>query len=80
MLDEDESRPFFRLALERGIDFFDTADMYSLGRSEEFTGRALREMATREEVVIATKVFFPMGSGPNQGGLSRLHILHSIEA
>src|SRR4030043_266042 len=80
VLDEDESRPFFRLALERGINFFDTADMYSLGRSEEITGRALRKMATREEVVIATKVFFPMGSGPNQGGLSRAHILNSIDA
>jgi aryl-alcohol dehydrogenase (NADP+) len=80
VLDEDESRPFFRLALELGINFFDTADMYSQGRSEEITGRALREMASREEVVVATKVFFPMGTGPNQGGLSRVHILHSIDA
>jgi aryl-alcohol dehydrogenase (NADP+) len=79
VLNEDESRPFFKQALEMGINFFDTADMYSLGVSEEVTGRALRDFARREEVVIATKVFYPMSSKPNHGGLSRLHILRSID-
>lgn len=79
VLDEDESRPFYKRALEFGINFFDTADMYSLGVSEEITGRALRDFARRDEVVIATKLFWPMGDGPNQRGLSRLHILRSIE-
>src|ERR1700739_1327564 len=65
VLEEDESRPFIRRALELGITFFDTADMYSLGVSEEILGRALKEHARREEVVIATKVFFPMGPGAN---------------
>lgn len=80
VLDEDESLPFYRRAIELGINFFDTANMYSLGRSEEITGRALREFASRQEVVIATKVFYPMGPGPNQAGLSRLHIMQSIDA
>jgi aryl-alcohol dehydrogenase (NADP+) len=79
VLDEDVSWPFYKRAIELGINFFDTADMYSLGVSEEITGRALREYARREEVVIATKVYFPMGDGPNQRGLSRLHILQSID-
>ncbi len=79
VLDEAESRPFFKRALELGINFFDTADMYSNGVSEEVTGRALKEYARRDEVVVATKVFYPMGEGPNQGGLSRVHILHSID-
>jgi aryl-alcohol dehydrogenase-like predicted oxidoreductase len=79
VLDEDTSRPFYRRALEMGINFFDTANMYSNGMSEEVTGRALRDFARRDEVVIATKVFFPMGDGPNQRGLSRLHILKSID-
>jgi len=79
VLDEEASRPFVRRALELGINFFDTADMYSRGQSEEVLGRALRDFARREEVVIATKVFFPMGPGQNEGGLSRLHILHSID-
>lgn len=79
VLDEEESRPFFRRALELGINFFDTANMYSLGVSEEVTGRALRDFSRREEVVIATKVYFPMGDGPNQGGLSRLHIMRAVE-
>src|SRR6185436_13175446 len=60
--------------------FFDTADMYSLGASEEVVGRALKDFARREEVVVATKVFFPMGDGPNDGGLSRKHILAAIDA
>ena len=66
-------------ALELGVNFFDTADMYSLGVSEEVTGRALRDFARREEVVVATKVYFPIGRGPNGGGLSRKHILESID-
>src|ERR1700754_2926683 len=74
VLDEEESRPVFRRAIEAGINFFDTADMYSLGASEEVTGRALKDFGTRrEELVIATKVFNPMGDGPNRGGLSRKH-------
>jgi aryl-alcohol dehydrogenase (NADP+) len=79
VLDEEESRPFIKRALELGINFFDTADMYSRGASEEVLGRALKDFARREEVVIATKVFFPMGEGPNQRGLSRVHILRSID-
>jgi len=80
ILDEDAARPFFKRAVEAGINFFDTADMYSLGASEEVTGRALRDFANRDEIVIATKVFFPMGPGPNLGGLSRKHILNAIDA
>ncbi|HEY1492927.1 MAG TPA: aldo/keto reductase [Candidatus Solibacter sp.] len=79
VLDEEESRPFFRRALELGINFFDTADMYSVGASEEITGRALKDFAKRERVVIATKVFNPMGDDPNQQGLSRKHIHHAID-
>jgi aryl-alcohol dehydrogenase (NADP+) len=79
VLDEDQSRPFIRRALELGINFFDTADIYSLGRSEEILGRALRDFTRREEVVIASKVFFPMGDSPNQRGLSRLHILQAVD-
>jgi aryl-alcohol dehydrogenase-like predicted oxidoreductase len=80
VLNEDAARPFFRQALDRGINFFDTADMYSLGVSEEVTGRALRAMAKLEEIVIATKVFWPMSDGHNMGGLSRKHILQACEA
>lgn len=80
VLDEDESRPFFQRALELGINFFDTADMYSVGVSEEITGRALRDFARRDEVVLATKVFNPMGDKPNQRGLSRKHIMEAIDA
>jgi aryl-alcohol dehydrogenase (NADP+) len=80
VLEEDESRPFVRRALEAGINFFDTADMYSLGASEEILGRALRDFGPgRDRVVIATKVFNPMGSDPNQRGLSRKHIRHAVE-
>ncbi len=79
VLSESESRPFIKKALELGINFFDTADMYSLGVSEEVTGRALRDFSTREEVVIATKVYFPIGKGVNGGGLSRKHIMHAID-
>ena len=80
MLDEAAARPFFRRAVEAGINFFDTADMYSLGVSEEITGRALREFANLEECVVATKVFNPMADGPNMGGLSRKHIIQGCEA
>ena len=72
VLDEDRSRPFIKRALELGINFFDTADMYSLGASEEVLGRALRDFGpSRDRVVIATKVFNAMGDDPNQRGLSR---------
>jgi len=80
VLDEVDARPFYRKALDLGINFFDTADMYSMGVSEEVTGRALREMATMEEIVLATKVHFPMGDGPNMGGISRKHIVQACEA
>jgi aryl-alcohol dehydrogenase-like predicted oxidoreductase len=79
VLNEDDSRPFFKRALEAGVNFFDTADVYSLGASEEVTGRALKDFAKRDDVVIATKVFSPMGGGPNQRGLSRKHIFESID-
>jgi len=79
VLDEEESRPFIQRALEAGINFFDTANVYSAGVSERVTGRALRDFARREEVVIATKVFFPYNDKPNQGGLSRLHIIQAVE-
>ena len=80
VLDEVDARPFYRKALDLGINFFDTADMYSMGVSEEVTGRALREMANMEEIVLATKVHFPMGDGPNMGGISRKHIVQGCEA
>ncbi len=79
VLDEEESRPFFRRAIDAGINFFDTANAYSAGVSEEVTGRALRDYARREEIVLATKVYFPYNDKPNQGGLSRLHILRAVE-
>jgi aryl-alcohol dehydrogenase-like predicted oxidoreductase len=79
-LNEEQSRPFFKQALELGINFFDTANVYSTGMSEEITGRALRDFAQRDEVVIATKVHGAMGPGPNDHGLSRKHILSSIDA
>jgi aryl-alcohol dehydrogenase-like predicted oxidoreductase len=80
VLDETQSRPFFKRALELGITFFDTADMYSLGASEEVLGRAMRELgANRDDLVIATKVFQPMSDKPNDRGLSRKHIMASID-
>lgn len=79
-LREDESRPFFKRAIELGINFFDTANIYSFGASEEITGRALRDFAQREDVVIATKVWGAMRPGPNGRGLSRKAILHEIDA
>lgn len=79
VLDETAARPFVQRALELGINFFDTADMYSLGVSEEVTGKLLKEFVSREEVVLATKVYFPIGKGPNGGGLSRKHIMEAID-
>ena len=79
-LDEEHGRPFIRRALELGINYFDTANMYSAGGSELVLGRALRDFARREEVVIATKVFYPMRPGPNGGGLSRKAIMHEVDA
>jgi 1-deoxyxylulose-5-phosphate synthase len=80
VLDEAASRPFIRRSLELGINFFDTADMYSVGASEEVLGRALKDFAKRDEVVVATKVYFPMGSAPNSRGLSRKHVFAAIDA
>ena len=80
ILEEEESRPFLKRALDLGINFIDTADMYSLGASEEIVGRAIRDFGPgRDRVVIATKVFHAMGDDPNQAGLSRKHIMHSID-
>ena len=79
VLNESAAQPFFKSALDHGINFFDTADMYSLGVSEEVTGRALRSMANLDEIVIATKVYYPMTDKPNMGGLSRKHIVQSCE-
>ena len=80
VLDEAESRPFLKRALDCGITFFDTADMYSRGVSEEVLGRALKEFARRDRVVIATKAFYPLEDGPNAGGLSRGHLMDAIDA
>ena len=79
-LNEEQSRPFIQKALELGINFFDTADMYSKGASEEILGAALKDFAKRDDVVIATKVFQPMSDAPNDRGLSRKHIMSSIDA
>lgn len=80
VLSEADAQPFFRRAVEAGINFFDTANMYSLGVSEEVTGRAIRKYANRDEVVIASKVYFKMGDGPHLSGLSRKAIVQSCEA
>ncbi|HVH56272.1 MAG TPA: aldo/keto reductase [Vicinamibacterales bacterium] len=79
VLDEDTSRPFVRRALELGINFFDTADMYSLGVSEEVTGRAVRDFGARDKVVVATKAYYPMSDDPNDRGLSRKHLMSAID-
>ena len=79
ILNEEDAKPFYKRALDAGINFFDTADVYSLGASEEVTGRALKDYAKRDDVVIATKVYSPMGGGPNERGLSRRHIFDSID-
>lgn len=80
LLDEAAAREHFARALDLGINFFDTANMYSLGVSEEITGRLLRELAHREDYVLASKVYYPMADGPNRAGLSRKHILASCDA
>ena len=80
ILDEEAAQPFFRAAIEHGINFFDTANMYSLGVSEAITGRALCEYGNLEEIVLATKVFFPMSDRPNMSGLSRKNIVQACEA
>lgn len=80
VLTEEQSEPFLRRALDHGINFFDTADMYSRGVSEEVLGRALQTFLPRDELVIATKVFFPTGAGQNDRGLSRKHIMDAIDA
>jgi len=79
ILDEAASRPFIKRAWEAGINFFDSADMYSKGMSEEVLGRAVKDVAKRHEVVIATKVFFPLTDDPNARGLSRKHIFDAID-
>jgi aryl-alcohol dehydrogenase-like predicted oxidoreductase len=79
-LNEEQSRPFLARALELGINFFDTANVYSDGTSEEIVGRALREMGRRDELVVTTKVFFPWRDRPNTGGLSRKAIVTAIDA
>jgi aryl-alcohol dehydrogenase-like predicted oxidoreductase len=80
VLERDEAMPFFRRAIEHGINFFDTADAYSLGVSEEITGKAMREFGRLDELVIATKVRLRMGDGPNMVGLSRKHVVQGCEA
>jgi aryl-alcohol dehydrogenase-like predicted oxidoreductase len=79
VLDEAASRPFLKEALDAGINFFDSADVYSIGVSEEILGRAIKDMARRDEVVIATKLFGPMGPGQNQRGLSRKHVIEAVD-
>ena len=79
LLDEGESRPFFRQALEAGINFFDTANGYAGGTSEEITGKLLGEMANRDEIVVATKAFIPWRNAPNTGGLSRKSLMQAVD-
>ncbi|PZE19543.1 aldo/keto reductase [Paenibacillus xerothermodurans] len=79
VLDEERSRPIIKKALELGINFFDTANMYAVGTSEEIVGRALKDYAKRDEIVLATKVRFPMRQGPNAAGLSRKAIMTEID-
>src|SRR4051812_6474803 len=78
-LTEEDSRPILRRAFDAGITFYDTADMYSDGLSEDILGRAVRDFGARDQVVIATKVFYPTGGGPNDRGLSRKHLLAAID-
>src|SRR4030095_1320006 len=79
-LTEEQSRPLLKQAIELGVNFFDTANTYSDGTSEEIVGRALKDFARREEIVVATKVFFPMRESPNARGLSRKSIMTEIDA
>src|ERR1700674_4844817 len=78
-VNKEDAREHFRIALDAGINFFDTADVYSIGLSEEITGAHLKEMASRDQIVVATKVYGPMGPGPNRRGLSRKHIMEACE-
>ena len=80
VIPEADSEPFFKLAVEQGINFFDTADHYNFGESEEITGRMLKKYARRDEIVLATKVGLITGHGPNKKGLSRKHILEGVDA
>ena len=80
ILDEKQSKPFFKQAIEAGINFFDTADLYSLGASETVTGKLLKKYAKRDDLVIATMVYQAMSDKPNDRGLSRKHIISSIDA
>ncbi|MEX2459470.1 MAG: aldo/keto reductase [Actinomycetota bacterium] len=80
VLDEAAAEPFVRAAVEGGVTFFDTADMYSRGESEVVTGRLVPKFLSRDEAVVATKVYWPMGSGQNERGLSRKHVLSAIDA
>ena len=80
VLDAERSVPILKRALDVGITFFDMADWYSAGANEEVVGRALLEMAPRHELVLASKAFYPMGDGPNDGGLSRAHLMDAIDA
>ena len=79
ILEEEESRPVIKKALDLGINFFDTANIYSLGRSEEVLGKAIRDFGKREELVVATKLYMPMKKAPNSGGLSRKEIFFQVE-
>lgn len=79
-LPEDQARPIFKTAFDNGLFFFDCADVYGLGASERVVGKILGSMFQRDEYVLATKVAIPMGPGPNQGGLSRKHILEGVDA
>ena len=80
VLEEDDAMPMIRYAVEQGMNFLDTANMYSLGVSEEITGKAVKAFCNRDEVVVATKVFFPFSDKPNMGGLSRKHIMSQLDA
>jgi aryl-alcohol dehydrogenase-like predicted oxidoreductase len=80
VIPENEAEPFFKLAVEKGINFFDTADHYNYGDSEDITGRMLKKYAKRDEIVVATKVGLTMGEGPNKRGLSRKHIVETVDA
>ena len=79
-LDADAARPIFQAALDKGLFYFDCADVYGIGASEEVVGGLLRELASREQYVLATKIAMPMGPGPNQGGLSRKHVMEGVDA
>jgi len=76
----DDARPLFKAALDHGLFYFDTADVYGLGATERVVGQLLRELLSRDEYVLATKISMPMGRGPNQGGLSRKHVLEAVDA